>query len=123
MINLDYHSKKPIYEQIIEEIKLLVIKGYLSPGDSIPSVRKMAQTLNVTPSTVAKAYQELERQKVIETIRAKGTFISTTPRIEPNEEELEKIRRKIQSEIIELKRMNFSEEDVVKLIKEVYHSI
>lgn len=123
MINLDYHSKKPIYEQIIEEIKLLVIKGHLSPGDSIPSVRKMAQTLNVTPSTVAKAYQELERQKVIETIRAKGTFISTTPRIEPNEEELEKIRRKIQSEIIELKRMNYSEEDVVKLIKEIYHSI
>lgn len=123
MINLDYHSKKPIYEQIIEEIKLLVIKGHLSPGDSIPSVRKMAQTLNVTPSTVAKAYQELERQKVIETIRAKGTFISTTPRIEPNEEELVKIRRKIQSEIIELKRMNYSEEDVVKLIEEIYHSI
>lgn len=123
MINLDYHSKKPIYEQIIEEIKLLVIKGHLSPGDSIPSVRKMAQTLNVTPSTVAKAYQELERQKVIETIRAKGTFISTTPIIEPNDEELEKIRRKIQSEIIELKRMNYSEEDVVKLIEEIYHSI
>lgn len=123
MINIDYHSKKPIYEQIIEEIKLLVIKGHLSPGDSIPSVRKMAQTLNVTPSTVAKAYQELERQKVIETIRAKGTFISTTPSIEPNEEELEKIRRKIQSEIIELKRMNYSEADVVKLIEEIYHSI
>lgn len=123
MINIDYHSKKPIYEQIIEEIKLLVIKGHLSPGDSIPSVRKMAQTLNVTPSTVAKAYQEMERQKVIETIRAKGTFISTTPNIEPNEEELEKIRRKIQSEIIELKRMNYSEEDVVKLIEEIYHSI
>lgn len=123
MINLDYHSKKPIYEQIIEEIKLLVIKGHLSPGDSIPSVRKMAQTLNITPSTVAKAYQELERQKVIETIRAKGTFISDTPKIEPDEESLEKIRRKIQSEIIELKRMNYSEADVVALVNEIYHSI
>ncbi|MCM1049766.1 MAG: GntR family transcriptional regulator [Clostridiales bacterium] len=123
MINLDYHSKKPIYEQIIEEIKLLVVKGHLSPGDSIPSVRKMAQTLNITPSTVAKAYQELERQKVIETIRAKGTFISDTPQIEPNEESLEKIRRKIQSEIIELKRMNYSEADVEALVKEIYHSI
>ncbi|MCM1262948.1 MAG: GntR family transcriptional regulator [Butyrivibrio sp.] len=123
MINLDYHSKKPIYEQIIEEIKLLVIKGHLSPGDSIPSVRKMAQTLNITPSTVAKAYQELERQKVIETIRAKGTFISATPKIEPDEESLEKIRRKIQSEIIELKRMNYSEADVAALVNEIYHSI
>lgn len=123
MIRLDYHSKKPIYEQIIEEIKLLVMKGYLRPGDSIPSVRKMAQTLNITPSTVAKAYQELERQKVIETIRAKGTFIGTTPNIEPNEEELEKIRKKIQSEIIELKRMRYSESDVAELIKEIYQSI
>lgn len=107
----------------MEEIKLLVIKGHLRPGDSIPSVRKMAQTLNITPSTVAKAYQELERQKVIETIRAKGTFIAATPDIEPNEEELEKIRRKIQSEIIELKRMNYAETDVVKLVTEIYHSI
>lgn len=123
MIALDFHSKKPIYEQIMEEIKLLVIKGHLRPGDSIPSVRKMAQTLNITPSTVAKAYQELERQKVIETIRAKGTFIAATPDIEPNEEELEKIRRKIQSEIIELKRMNYAETDVVKLVTEIYHSI
>lgn len=123
MIELDYRSKKPIYEQIIEQIKLLVIKGYLSPGDSIPSVRKMAQTLDITPSTVAKAYQELERQKVIETIRAKGTYITTMPSMEPNTEDLEKIRKRIQSELIELKRIGYSEEDVVGLVKEIYFSI
>lgn len=123
MIELDYRSKKPLYEQIIEQIKLLVIKGHLSPGDSIPSVRKMAQTLDITPSTVAKAYQELERQKVIETIRAKGTFIATMPIVEPNTEELEQIRKRIQSEIIELKRTGYSEADVVNLIKEIYSSI
>ena len=123
LFELDYRSKKPLYEQIIEQIKLLVIKGYLSPGDSIPSVRKMAQTLNITPSTVAKAYQELERQKVIETIRAKGTFITTMPSMEPNTEELEKIRKRIQSEIIELKRTGYSEADVVNLVKGIYSSI
>ncbi|MDE6212498.1 MAG: GntR family transcriptional regulator [Lachnospiraceae bacterium] len=123
MFELDYRSKKPLYEQIIEQIKLLVIKGHLSPGDAIPSVRKMAQTLDITPSTVAKAYQELERQKVIETIRAKGTFITTMPSVEPNVEELEKIRKRIQSEIIELKRTGHSEADVVNLVKEIYSSI
>ncbi|MBD5490796.1 MAG: GntR family transcriptional regulator [Lachnospiraceae bacterium] len=123
MFELDYRSKKPLYEQIIEQIKLLVIKGHLSPGDAIPSVRKMAQTLDITPSTVAKAYQELERQKVIETIRAKGTFITTMPSVEPDVEELEKIRKRIQSEIIELKRTGYSEADVVNLIKEIYSSI
>ena len=123
MIELDYRSKKPIYEQIIEQIKLLVIKGNLNPGDPIPSVRKMAQTLNITPSTVAKAYQELERQKVIETIRARGTFIAETPSVEPNAEELEKISKRIKSEIIELKRTGYSEADVVKLVKEIYSAI
>ena len=123
MFELDYRSKKPLYEQIIEQIKLLVIKGHLSPGDAIPSVRKMAQTLDITPSTVAKAYQELERQKVIETIRAKGTFITTMPSMEPNVEELEKIRKRIQSEIIELKRTGYSETDVLNLVKEIYSSI
>lgn len=123
MIELDYRSKKPIYEQIIEQIKLLVIKGHLSPGDSIPSVRRMAQTLDITPSTVAKAYQELERQKVIETIRAKGTFIAAMPGMEPNEEEMEKIRRRIQSEIIELKRIGYSEADVVNMVQEIYRAI
>ena len=123
MIVIDYHSKKPIYEQIIEQIKLLVIKGHLKPGDAIPSVRKMAQTLQITPSTVAKAYQELERQKVIETIRAKGTFIAADLKAEPSEEELDRIRRSIQSELIELKRMNFPEADVVKMVKEIYHDI
>ena len=123
MFELDYRSKKPLYEQIIEQIKLLVIKGHLSPGDAIPSVRKMAQTLDITPSTVAKAYQELERQKVIETIRAKGTFITTMPSVEPDVEELEKIRKRIQSEIIELKRTGYSEADVVNLVKEIYSSI
>ena len=123
LIKLDYRSKKPLYEQIIEQIKLMVIKGYLSPGDSIPSVRKMAQTLDITPSTVAKAYQELERQKVIETIRAKGTYITTMPIPEPGTEELEKIRGRIQSELIELKRTGYSEADVVNLVKEIYSSI
>ena len=123
MFELDYRSKKPLYEQIIEQIKLLVIKGHLSPGDAIPSVRKMAQTLDITPSTVAKAYQELERQKVIETIRAKGTFITTMPSVEPDVEELEKIRKRIQSEIIELKRTGYSEADVVNLVQEIYSSI
>ena len=123
MFELDYRSKKPLYEQIIEQIKLLVIKGHLSPGDAIPSVRKMAQTLDITPSSVAKAYQELERQKVIETIRAKGTFITTMPSVEPDVEELEKIRKRIQSEIIELKRTGYSEADVVNLVKEIYSSI
>lgn len=123
MVQIDYRSKQPIYEQIIEQIKLYVIKGQLSPGDAIPSVRKMAQSLGVTPSTVAKAYQELERQKVIETIRARGTFIGQNMDVSLEEEQQEKIRQRLKSEILELKRSGYSLEDVTSLTKEIYDSI
>ncbi|MBD5541284.1 MAG: GntR family transcriptional regulator [Lachnospiraceae bacterium] len=123
MIQIDYRSKQPIYEQIIEQIKLYVIKGQLSPGDAIPSVRKMAQSLGVTPSTVAKAYQELERQKVIETIRARGTFIGQNVDVSLEKEQQEQIRQRMKSEILELKRSGYSLKDVTNLIKEIYDSI
>lgn len=123
MVSIDYRSEKPIYEQIIEQIKLYVIKGQLAPGDPIPSVRKMAQSLGVTPSTVAKAYQELERQKVIETIRAKGTFIAPDCGRDLEKEQVEKLKQRMKSEILELKRSGYSPEDVMNLAKEIYDSI
>ncbi len=70
MIEINPTSSQPIFEQIIAQIKMAVLKGLLKPGDSIPSVRKMALSLSVTPGTVAKAYGELERQQVIVTIGA-----------------------------------------------------
>ena len=59
MIEINPTSSQPIFEQIIAQIKMAVLKGLLKPGDSIPSVRKMALSLSVTPGTVAKAYGEL----------------------------------------------------------------
>lgn len=123
MVQIDYRSEKPIYEQIMEQIKLYIIKGQLSPGDSIPSVRKMSQALGVTPSTVAKAYQELERQKIIETIRAKGTFIAPDCGRELEEEQIHRISQRMKSEILELKRSGYSAEKVMELVKEIYDSI
>lgn len=123
MIELDYKSKKPIYEQIIESMKLQILQGYLKPGDAIPSVRGMAKDLGVTPSTVAKAYQEMERQQVIETIRAKGTFIAAQPVTETVQLDREKIRRNLRSELIELKRAKVSKETVLQMIGEIYDTI
>ena len=119
LISIDYGSDKPIYEQIIEQIKYQVMKKNLQPGDAIPSVRKLAQSLNITPSTVAKAYKELERQKVIETLQAKGTFIARMPQMKADEEKVEQIRKRIASELLELKMMGYTDEQMMKLVEEV----
>ena len=76
MFRINPASGKAIYEQIMEQVKEAAWKGYLKLGDGLPSVRKLALQLSVTPNTVAKAYQLLEKEKVIVTIRGKGAFLA-----------------------------------------------
>lgn len=120
MITLDLKGSKAIYEQIIEQMKYNVMKGYLKPGDMIPSVRKLAMDLQVTPGTVSKAYQELERQEIIETIRGKGTFIAKEIRVEENEKKLAEIKKQMFSYVMELKMMGYSQDMVVDFVKKIY---
>ncbi|MBO5089266.1 MAG: GntR family transcriptional regulator [Lachnospiraceae bacterium] len=123
MIILDYKSSKPIYEQIIEQVKLNVMRQYLKPGDAIPSVRKLALELEITPGTVAKAYQELERQQIIETIRGKGTFIANEIQLKPDEKKLFEVKKNLQTELMELKMMGYSKRMVVELITGIYEEM
>lgn len=123
MIQLDYKSNKPIYEQIVEQVKLNVMKNYLSPGDSIPSVRKLALELKITPGTVSKAYQELERQQIIETIRGKGTFIAGKVVLKPDDARIVAVKKNLASEIMELKLMGFDKRMVVDMVKGIYEEM
>lgn len=75
MINLDYQTRTPIYEQIVNQIERYVALGILNPKDQIPSIRELAGELGINPNTVKKAYDFLEKKKIITTISTKGTFI------------------------------------------------
>ena len=82
MVHLDYRDAKPIYIQIMDNIRAQIAAHILQPGDKLPSVREMAQTLSINPNTIQRAYRELEQQGVIETLPGKGCFvcgISETP--------------------------------------------
>lgn len=120
MVVLDLKSSKPIYEQIVEQMKFHVLKGHLKPGDAIPSVRKLALDIAITPGTVAKAYQELERQNIIETIRGKGTFIASKIELKQDESRMEDARKLLRSAILELKVMGLKENEVTDVVKELY---
>ena len=65
MFDLDLQSRTPIYEQLYKKTIELIIKGVLKENDQLPSVRSLAKEIGVNPNTVAKAYQELERNKII----------------------------------------------------------
>ncbi len=66
----------PIYRQIMDEISGQIISGKLKAGGQLPSVRELAQTFQVNPNTIARAYRELEREGIVFTRRGQGTFVS-----------------------------------------------
>ena len=78
MILIDYKSRKPIYEQIIDNIKSLVVSGVLKRDEQLPSVRQLAQQLAINPNTIQKAYAELERQGVIYSLKGRGSFVGSS---------------------------------------------
>jgi len=72
---LNFKSGKPVYLQLVDQVKFAAASGAVQPGDALPSIRPLAEELRVNRNTVAKAYAELENQRVIETIAGKGCFI------------------------------------------------
>lgn len=123
MIRIDPMGSKPIYEQIIDAVKEDVLKGYLLPGDAIPSVRKLAMDLKVTPNTVAKAYQELERQKIIVTMRGKGAFIAATKPVRVDADKELLVKDTFRTQIMELIYLGYSKEDIVKLAESLFEEL
>ncbi len=76
MFSIDLTSRIPIYEQIHDKIIGLIVNGTLSENDQLPSVRSLAKDTGVNPNTVAKAYQELERNGIIYSVPGRGSFIA-----------------------------------------------
>src|SRR6188768_810981 len=72
---LNYKSGKPVYLQLVDQVKAAVASGAAQTGDPLPSIRPLAEELRVNRNTVAKAYTELENQGVIETLAGKGCFV------------------------------------------------
>ena len=86
---IDYHDSRPIYEQIVENFKLQILKGILQVDEQMPSVRSLAIELSTNPNTIQKAYAELERQGYIYTVKGRGNFVkSNASMIEDKKKEL-----------------------------------
>lgn len=80
LIQVDYQDKRPIYEQVMEKMQNLIVRGILGTNDKIPSVRNLAIELSINPNTIQKAYQELERMGYIYTVKGRGNFVSASDR-------------------------------------------
>ena len=102
-IIISSNTNKPIYEQITEQIKAMVMCGELKNGDPIPSMRALAKSLHISVITVQKAYEDLQRDGFIETTVGRGSFVSAANRDLFQEEQQRKIEEHLQ-EAVEMAR-------------------
>ena len=75
IFQIDFKAGKPVYLQLVDQIRYAAAAGRLRPGEPLPSIRPLAEELRVNRNTIAKAYAELENQGVIETLPGKGCFL------------------------------------------------
>lgn len=116
--HIDPSSGTPIYRQIVDQVRQAVASGVLRPGDKLPSVRELAVELAVNPNTIAKAYQELEREGAIETPRGKGSFVADQPPQRSEAERLREFGETVDRLVAEAYRLQIPAEQVVQLIRE-----
>ena len=74
MLNLDYRDARPIYEQVKDGLRRLMVTGVIQEGEKLPSVRTMAGTLAINPNTIQRAYEALEAEGYVYSVPGKGSF-------------------------------------------------
>ncbi|WP_041078635.1 GntR family transcriptional regulator [Thermotoga caldifontis] len=113
---VDFSSHVPVYKQIKEKLKLLLLSGELKPGDFVPSIRTLANDLGVNVNTVARAYRELVAEGVLEPVRGEGYVVKRLNLNELVESTLDRFR----STVEECKRVGIEPERLIILLEEVY---
>jgi GntR family transcriptional regulator len=118
LINLDPRDARPLYLQIMDEVRRALVVGTLRPEDPLPSVRELAAELVVNPRTVSQAYHELEREGVVYVRRGQGTFVSAGAQAD-SEERQALVRAVAKRALLEARRSGVDVEELVTMMREV----
>jgi len=115
-------SGKPIYEQILEQIKAMIISGELKEGDALPSMRLLAKELRISVITTKRAYEELEREGFIVSITGKGSFVAAKNLEFLKEEQLKKVEEHLGAAVSVAKISNISLEEMQEVLTLLYQT-
>ena len=113
MIHLDYRDSPPIYEQVKDGLRRLMVTGVLASGDKLPSVRAMASQLSINPNTIQRAYAELETEGYVVSVTGKGSFVAEGDT--QNAARRAELTGKLKPLLEELKNLGMTREELVQL--------
>lgn len=119
-IIISSNTNKPIYEQITDQIKAMVLNGKLRNGDPIPSMRALAKSLHISVITVQRAYEDLQRDGFIETTVGRGSFISANSKEFYQEEQQKAVEEHLIQAVDIARRCGISEKKLIELVEIFY---
>lgn len=118
-LQIDFRSGLPIYTQIVNQVQAQVVSGVLEPGDQLPTVRALAEDLRVNFNTVARAYRQLDEERIISTQQGRGTYITEIPppkvTAKLRKEMLEALAERYVSEAM---RLEFSKSEIKQMVND-----
>lgn len=114
-IIINHSSMVPIYEQIIEQVKVLILKGELKENDALPSVRTLAKELKISALTVKKAYDNLEQEGFTVTVHGKGTYITASNTELMKEEKRKEVEADLELAIQKGRRYGMKDDEIKEL--------
>lgn len=113
-------SGMPIYEQIVAQLKAMILEGTLKAGDALPSMRTLAQQLRISVITTKRAYEELEREGFIESYTGKGSFVKAQNAELLREEHLRQIETMLEEVCEKARRCGLSQKELLELTTIIY---
>lgn len=116
---VDFKSRKPIYEQLIDNITNMVLRGVLAPNDPIPSVRQLASELGINPNTIHKAYAELERRCIIYSSTGRGSYVSDNV-MDVREKKLTESKAQIKDLLREAKELGAEKGEIINIVNDLW---
>jgi GntR family transcriptional regulator len=118
LIQLNFRSGKPVYLQVVDQVKSAAASGVLRPGEPLPPIRALAEQLRINRNTVAKAYTELESQGVIETLAGKGCLVAENHTPFKMEVRRKLLADEIDAAIVQSHHLQVDEKDFLRLVHE-----
>ena len=119
MIQLDYRDGRPIYEQVKDGFKKLILSGALKEGEKLPSVRELSTLLAVNPNTIQRAYRELEAEGCVYSAPAKGTFAASPNAL--REEKKASLMLRLRETASALRALGVTEDELRRGLEEDSH--
>lgn len=115
MISLNYRDSRPIYEQIKDGLRKLIVTGALEADEKLPSVRALATELSINPNTIQRAYNDLEGEGYIYSVPGKGSFVCD--RVSADRVRRELLEEKVRELLRELRELGVNGEELQKLLE------